>query len=86
MRWFAMSAMACLFALPMAGCPDDPKRPVGATCASAAECVSGLCSAGVCLDPDADDDFDGLSNALEVELGSSALNQELRLRRHQRPG
>jgi len=53
------------------GCGDDPKRPLGATCESDSECISGLCIDSLCLDPDGDEDGDTLSNGLEDGLGTS---------------
>ncbi|MCC6619638.1 MAG: thrombospondin type 3 repeat-containing protein [Deltaproteobacteria bacterium] len=53
------------------GCGDEPKkRPIGGACTDDGDCSSGLCAAGTCLDPSADDDLDGLVNGLEVSLGS----------------
>jgi len=58
----------------VAGCGDgDKKRPVGASCEAADECASGLCYAGECLDPDGDEDTDGLQNGLEAALGTNPL-------------
>lgn len=62
--------------LTLVGCPDDKKRPLGASCDTDSECVSGLCAGGQCLDPDGDDDLDGLINAVEAELGSNPLDPD----------
>lgn len=51
-------------------CPGDGGRPLGGSCERDVDCVSGLCVAGVCVDPEADEDRDGVTNAHEVALGS----------------
>ncbi|MEY3013224.1 MAG: hypothetical protein RIT45_1959 [Pseudomonadota bacterium] len=56
------------FAWALAGC--STLAADGADCGASAECASGLCYANLCLDPDGDDDGDGLNNALEHALGS----------------
>lgn len=67
-----MLTLAGLLALGALGaCGDSGKRPLGADCSASDECLSGLCVAGACLDPAADDDQDGLSNGLESALGSN---------------
>ncbi len=61
-----------LFAIVLSACGDDAhRRPLGATCAFDDECAVGICGAGRCIDPSADDDGDGLDNALEVALGTN---------------
>ncbi len=65
-----------LFGGALSACPDDAKRPLGATCDSDGDCVSGLCAGAQCLDPDADDDTDGIINAIEAELGSNPLDPD----------
>jgi len=67
--WFGLG-------IAVTACAGDEKRPLGETCGSSSECESGLCLAGVCLDPDADDDRDGLTNRIEAALGSNALNAD----------
>lgn len=52
-------------------CGSEGKRPLGATCDDAAQCSSGLCLGGLCVDPAGDDDRDGLTNATESQLGSN---------------
>ena len=50
----------------------DPasKRPLGASCGASDECGSGLCLAGSCVDPNADEDGDTLTNGIEALLTS----------------
>ncbi|MDP6945737.1 MAG: hypothetical protein QF464_16420, partial [Myxococcota bacterium] len=54
---------------------DDALRSAGEPCSSAELCASTLCYEQVCLDPAADDDGDGLINAVEASevLGSNPL-------------
>jgi len=68
------NALLCAALLALGGCEEENKLPIGATCQTASECSSGLCGDTICLEPAADDDGDGLINALEVSLGTSALN------------
>jgi len=60
----------------LSGCPEDAKRPLGATCADDSQCAAGLCIAQLCLDPDGDEDRDGLTNQLEGALGSSPVSAD----------
>ncbi len=43
---------------------------VGAVCVASSECASGLCYVNRCRAPDADDDGDGLDNAVEHAVGT----------------
>lgn len=53
-------------------CGDSPaRRPAGDSCDADNDCVTGLCYVSVCLDPEADDDGDGVVNRLELELGTN---------------
>lgn len=65
-----------LFVLFIVGCPEDEKRPIGSTCGSDEQCVSGLCASNVCVDPAGDEDGDGLINGLEAALGSNAFDAD----------
>ncbi|MBL8783725.1 MAG: carbohydrate binding domain-containing protein [Deltaproteobacteria bacterium] len=66
-----------LLAMVVAGCGDgDKKRPVGASCEAGDECALGLCYEGQCLDPDGDEDTDGLQNGLEAALGTNPLSRD----------
>ena len=58
--------LALLLGLVVVACGDEGKRPLGASCVGDDECTSGLCAAGQCLDPAADDDRDGLTNGIEA--------------------
>jgi len=72
----AYGPLAMLASLMLAGCPDDAKRPLGGSCDTDSDCVSGLCSGSTCLDPDADDDLDGITNGVEAELGSNPIDPD----------
>ncbi|MCA9641087.1 MAG: hypothetical protein KC492_10345, partial [Myxococcales bacterium] len=49
----------------MAACTGGSKRPLGASCSSDAQCGSGLCLEGTCVDPLGDEDSDGVLNFTE---------------------
>ncbi len=69
-------ALVLALALPafaLVGCGDDPKRPLGGTCESDDQCAAGVCIAQTCLDPEGDEDRDGLVNRFEAALGSNPL-------------
>lgn len=69
---FAVAALG----LAMIACGGSGKRPLGASCDGSADCGSGLCLEGACVDPFADADGDGLTNSLEAALGSSAQDPD----------
>ncbi len=50
--------------------PSSQGLKLGQNCTAADDCASGVCAAGACMDPSADDDADLLVNALEVALGT----------------
>jgi len=52
------------------------KKKVGEFCANDQECETGLCVSSVCLDPDGDDDLDGLRNGIEKVLNLDPLNRD----------
>jgi len=57
--------------LTIAACGDGGgRRTVGDSCGADDDCVSGLCFGAVCLDPEADDDGDGVINRVELALGT----------------
>lgn len=61
-----------ILSLALLACGDGPaKLPVGSTCDASEECSTGLCVSGECLDPEGDDDGDGLVNGLEAAQGSN---------------
>lgn len=62
----------------LGACGDEAKtgRPLGAVCAVDDECGEGACLQGTCLDPEADEDNDGLLNRLEAAIGTSITNQD----------
>ncbi|HRE88391.1 MAG TPA: carbohydrate binding domain-containing protein [Myxococcota bacterium] len=72
----SLRLLPLLFVLFMVGCPEDEKRPIGSTCGSDEQCVSGLCASNVCVDPAGDEDGDGLINGLEAALGSNAFDAD----------
>ncbi len=51
-------------------CSDAARRPIGSTCQDSEECASGLCYEQTCIEPTADEDQDGLTNTVELSLGS----------------
>jgi hypothetical protein len=69
-------AIISAFIATVTACSAEPRRPVGSTCGDDAECESGLCLFGQCLDPAGDEDLDGLVNALEGSLESNPLNRD----------
>jgi len=63
--------------LSVAACSDSKRKlPVGSVCASSEECADGLCLSGVCLDPEADEDGDGLVNRIEGSLGTDPFSKD----------
>ena len=60
----------------LAACPDSGHRPLGEFCGGDSDCSSGLCAHGRCLDPEGDDDLDGISNGVEASLGSDPLQRD----------
>ncbi len=68
------SAIALSFAA--GGCGDEAKRRLGANCASDSECEQGVCGGGICIDPLADDDRDGLQNDLDLALGTNPVSAD----------
>lgn len=56
-------------ALVAAACGDGGEGGrLGDSCGEDADCAAGLCYESVCIDPEADDDGDGLLNGIEVGL------------------
>ncbi len=73
-----VTRVAILTVIPwvLTACPHGGRRPLGSDCESDDGCASGFCGGGVCLVPTSDDDHDGLTNELEVRLGSSPLSPD----------
>lgn len=59
--------------LPACGNETGARHGLGGTCEDSSECAAGQCLAGRCLDPDGDEDHDGLSNRVEVSIGTDPL-------------
>ncbi len=59
-----------------AGCSDAQKRKLGMLCSEDAECASGFCLENMCMDPNGDDDGDGLSNSVEAANGTNPLKPD----------
>lgn len=72
----SLAFLALALALTTAGCPDAGPRKIGASCTSDGQCASGLCASSVCLDPEADEDGDGLVNRVEAALGTDPLRAD----------
>ncbi len=76
----ALMAVAALLATAggQVGCDaaETPRRVVGDACDVSSECASDLCAASVCVDPDGDDDGDGLTNSVELALGTSMVDAD----------
>jgi hypothetical protein len=66
----ALASVFLLSSVALTACPES-RRPLGDTCETSSQCATGECIANLCLDPEADDDGDGLVNRLEGALGSS---------------
>lgn len=71
-RWVGPAALVLLGS----ACSDPDKRPFGASCGEDEQCASGMCIAGECVDPAGDLDRDGVTNGLEVALGSDPLTAD----------
>lgn len=68
----SLTLFIALLPVMLTGCPDEGgKRPLGATCDDSAQCESGLCLDGICVDPnslnDADTSPDSDSGEVSVE-------------------
>jgi hypothetical protein len=67
----------CLL-LPQTGCEESQPiaRSTGEACVVTSECESNLCYVATCLDPERDDDRDGLTNTLEATLGTDPFSYD----------
>ncbi|MGM0577487.1 MAG: MopE-related protein [Myxococcota bacterium] len=68
--------LSSLLALLAAGCGGDERRKIGSVCADGDQCVTGFCYEFRCLDPDADEDSDGLINKVEAALGTDPFSRD----------
>ena len=73
MRTLTLGILGTLAALWGACNEGGGARPIGASCTDGAECASGLCGGGECLDPEADADADSLVNRVEGALGTDLV-------------
>jgi hypothetical protein len=65
-------SLSCLIGASVMACGDGGnRRAAGDSCDGDADCATGLCYASICLDPEADDDGDGVVTRLELELGTN---------------
>ncbi len=71
LTWLAVPAMLLL-----THCPEEARRGIGEACDANAQCFSGFCYGEQCLNPDGDDDGDGLTNAFEAGLGSDPFSDD----------
>ncbi|MCB9736245.1 MAG: hypothetical protein H6745_26970 [Deltaproteobacteria bacterium] len=71
---FGLLGLLALAGLACGG--DEPLRVIGSACEQAAECGSGLCLSGQCVDPAADADGDGLVNQVEAALGTDPFRAD----------
>jgi len=70
-----MRILLPLFVLGVAsslGCDDPQRLGLGETCSGDAECASGLCLEVHCVDPNGDEDHDGIPNRLEAKSGGTS--------------
>jgi len=72
----AIPLFATLFAVSSACGDGSSPLPIGSTCVTSAQCESSLCGGGSCLAPDGDEDGDGLSNLIEVALGTNPFSAD----------
>lgn len=68
--------LLAFLALSLTACPEDDKRPIGGTCNGDEQCAAGTCIANVCLDPNGDEDSDGLINQVEGALGTDPFSKD----------
>lgn len=65
MAWALTGFIAVVLSGTVAGCVSDVKIGLGGACKKNADCTTGLCHYATCLDPNGDDDGDGLDNLSE---------------------
>lgn len=69
------AAAFSLAAAAYAACTSD-SRSRSDLCDANEDCTTGLCVVGQCLNPNGDDDNDGLTNGFEAQLGSNPLDPD----------
>ena len=72
--FICLLVLAVIVAAP--GCKEKRRGKLGSTCTSDTACASGFCYASLCLDPAADDDYDGLINQYEKDLSTNPLDPD----------
>ncbi len=60
----------------LAACASDGRKKNGAVCADQEECESGLCYRDRCLEPDSDEEPDGLINSVEAFLNTDPFARD----------
>ncbi|NOZ00281.1 MAG: carboxypeptidase regulatory-like domain-containing protein [Deltaproteobacteria bacterium] len=58
------------------GCIPSRGNKVGAFCSGDQDCENGVCYNNICLDPDGDEDQDGLKNGVEMALGTDPMSAD----------
>ncbi|MCC6622750.1 MAG: Ig-like domain-containing protein [Deltaproteobacteria bacterium] len=56
--------------------PKSARRALGSTCEESSECDEGQCLGGRCLNPEDDEDNDGVVNRVEVDNGTNVLSAD----------
>lgn len=64
-RCHTVRALLLVCILGLFACDDEPRIPISTTCGDHADCEHGLCYGGTCLDPNADEDGDGIPNGID---------------------
>ncbi|MFO0745948.1 MAG: Ig-like domain-containing protein [Myxococcota bacterium] len=78
-RCLVRAAVPALLCIAFAACGDGAKqanRPLGSVCEETSDCDEGACLAGRCLDPESDEDHDGVINRVEDQNGTNVLSAD----------